>query len=302
MSDANSSLPIRTENNGDVKAILVDGTITSQALAIDAAGKVSVKLDDAAGTGLTSQVNGTQQALDVGINVAGVQVDPRDTRALTATDVVTSNQGSANTLANAWPVKPTDGTNSQSFTATGEAKVEVTQPLPAGTNTIGAVTQASGPWTQNLTQVGGSSIALGQTTMAASLPVTLASNQGPIAVSISSDGVGTEIDAYNTASAVAAGANSNHDYTVTAGKTLQLTQIEASASGKLKIEVQVETGVGAGTFTTKFVQFNSTANPNCSLKIGPAISVAAGVKVRIIRTNKDNQVQDLYSTICGQEI
>ncbi len=42
------------------------------------------------GNYLTSQQNGTQQALDVGINVSGVQVDPRQTRNLTATaDTVT---------------------------------------------------------------------------------------------------------------------------------------------------------------------------------------------------------------------
>lgn len=42
---------------------------------------------------------------------------------------VTANQGTANTIASAWPVKPTDGTNSQAYTAAGEAKVSVTSPL-----------------------------------------------------------------------------------------------------------------------------------------------------------------------------
>src|SRR5665213_117005 len=95
MSDFNSSLPVRTENNGDVAAKIVDGTITSQALAVDAAGKITVKLDDAAGNGITSQLNGAQQALDVGINVGGVQIDPRSIRALTAGDVVTAQQGTS---------------------------------------------------------------------------------------------------------------------------------------------------------------------------------------------------------------
>src|SRR5262249_31596273 len=100
----------------------------------------------------------------------------------------------------------------------------------------------------------------------------------------------------------AAAASSNHDYTVTAGKTLHLTQIEASASGKAKIEVEVETGVATNTFTSYFVQFNSTADPNMSLELTNSISVAAGVRVRVVRTNKDNQAQDLYSTICGYEL
>lgn len=113
---------------------------------------------------------------------------------------------------------------------------------------------------------------------------------------------GVEVNDYSTGSAVAGGANSNHDYTVTAAKTLQLTQIEASASGKMKIEVQIESGVGTNTFATKFVKFNSTSDPNMSISLKEAIAVAAGVRVRVIRTNRDNQAQDVYSTISGHEV
>lgn len=49
------------------------------------------------------------------------------------------DQGAPNTAANAWPVKPTDGVNSQAYLAGGEAKVSLTQPLPAGTNLLGSV-------------------------------------------------------------------------------------------------------------------------------------------------------------------
>src|SRR5262249_44241366 len=49
--------------------------------------------------------------------------------------------------------------------------------LAAGANTIGAVTQASGPWTNNITQVGGSAVTLGQKTMSAAIPVVLASDE-----------------------------------------------------------------------------------------------------------------------------
>jgi hypothetical protein len=49
---------------------------------------VGAYLRDAAGSLITSQVNGSQQALDVGINVAGVQIDPRQIRAL---DYTTDN-------------------------------------------------------------------------------------------------------------------------------------------------------------------------------------------------------------------
>src|ERR1700678_3733043 len=109
MSDFNSSLPVRTQNNGDVVVNISDGTIESQKLAVDASGKISDKLNDGAGNAITSQVNGAQRALDVGIDVAGVQIDPREIRTLTSTDIVTADQGTANTLANAWPMEITDG-------------------------------------------------------------------------------------------------------------------------------------------------------------------------------------------------
>lgn len=113
---------------------------------------------------------------------------------------------------------------------------------------------------------------------------------------------GTEINNHLSSAAVAAGSPVSHDYTVTGGTTLSLSQIFASASGKMKIEVQTESGVATGIFATKFVGFNSTANPNIEIPINENITVAAGVRVRVIRTNKDNQSQDLYSTISGHEV
>lgn len=64
---------------------------------------------------------------------------------------VTVNQGTANTAANGWTVKPTDGTNSQGYTASSEAKVSVTQPLPAGSNAIGTVQVTSAKASVNAT-------------------------------------------------------------------------------------------------------------------------------------------------------
>tara|TARA_R110000868_G_scaffold272607_1_gene531836 strand:- start:5294 stop:6082 length:789 start_codon:yes stop_codon:yes gene_type:complete len=115
------------------------------------------------------------------------------------------------------------------------------------------------------------------------------------------DSPGTEVNDYNTAAAVAAAGTSNHDYTVTAARTLRLAQIIGSASGRMKMEVQFETGAATGVFNTKFVQFNSTSFPNMVLPINELITVAAGVRVRIIRTNLDKSAADLYTTICGHE-
>lgn len=112
---------------------------------------------------------------------------------------------------------------------------------------------------------------------------------------------GDEVVDYDTDSAIAKDATSNHDYTVTSAKTLLIDEIWASASGKMKIEVQFETAASSGVFNSKWVGFNSTANPNIRIpseKIGKQVADAI---VRIIRTNLDNQAQDLYSTIVGIE-
>jgi hypothetical protein len=127
------------------------------------------------------------------------------------------------------------------------------------------------------------------------------SETNPLPVSFS-DSEGDEINDFDTAATIAADATSNHDYTVSGGKTFRLEQVECSASSRSKFELQVETAAASGIFNTKAVMFSSSANPNMSLKLKRSITVATGVIVRVIRTNRDNQAQDLYSTISGVEI
>lgn len=76
---------------------------TSDAQSIADSDSVGAFLRDAAGNLITSQASAGQRALDVGINVGGVQVDPRQIRALTGADVVTANQGTS-----PWVVSATD--------------------------------------------------------------------------------------------------------------------------------------------------------------------------------------------------
>lgn len=207
MSDAISSLPVKTLNNGDVSATIADGTVPSQLLNVDSSGRITSKLNDGAGNSVTSQANGGQQALDVGIDVAGVQIDPRQIRALTAADVVTANQGAPNSAANGWPVKPTDGTNSQSFTAAGEAKVDITQPLPAGTNAIGTVNVSNLPTTvdTNYGTVGASTLRsaaqVGNATGAADFNFGAASAQTLRAASLIGNATGAADFNYGTVGA-----------------------------------------------------------------------------------------------------
>lgn len=78
--------------------------------------------------------------------------------------------------------------------STGSIPVVVTSPLPAGSNTIGGVTQSSGPWTMNLTQVGSTSVTLGQKLMAASVPVVISSDQSPVPVTGSITATNPSVD------------------------------------------------------------------------------------------------------------
>lgn len=352
MADFNSSLAVRTETNGDVVVRLGDATTPSQQLAVDTSGRIVVKLDDGAGNIITSQTNGSQRALDVGINVAGVQIDPRSIRALTSADVVTANQGTSNTHANGWFVRITDGTNDATVLSTGEQKVSVTQALPAGANNIGSVNQGTSPWvTSDLADgsvTGGTAgtksllaggvytsslptLTTGQQVglqvdssgrllvgaIAAALPAgtnnigkvsiqdssgAAISNTNPLPVVFSPNAPGTYVNSYHTSASLAAAASVNHDYSVTTSKTMTARKFWISGSGKLKAEVQ--TSPDGTTFTTSFVGFNSTANPNIDIELDTLAiqDTGTGAKVRIIVTNKDLLAQDVYSTISGTEV
>ncbi len=77
---AETTKVIGTVNQG-TSPWVVSGTV-----AATQSGTWSVRTQDGSGNLLTSQVNGSQRALDVGINVAGVQIDPRAASPGTVTD------------------------------------------------------------------------------------------------------------------------------------------------------------------------------------------------------------------------
>jgi hypothetical protein len=112
---------------------------------------------------------------------------------------------------------------------------------------------------------------------------------------MAADQAGDEVCDYNTSAAVATSATVNHDYTVTALKTFVGEEAWVSGSGKLKVELLVN---GA----TKFVGFNSTANPNVRIPLERIPQAAAGQVIRMTITNRDNQAQDVYSTLMGLEV
>ena len=125
------------------------------------------------------------------------------------------------------------------------------------------------------------------------------STANPLPVSLTENG-GEEIHDFDMASAIAKDGNSEHTYSVASGVTVFLYGYKASASGKMKAELQIGDGAVSEVFSTKDVTFNSTANPNIAgdlfrtpIKV---IGTANTTTIKLIRTNRDNQAQDLYST------
>lgn len=374
MGDFNSSLPVRTQNNGDVVTEICDGTTSTQKLGVNSAGSAQVAGQGVAGTpaggvvsvqgvsgGTAIPISGTVTASNPSVSTTGTAVPTSATfvggQATTAaptyvsgdlepfslnlagalrTDgsgvtqpvsgTVTAAQGTAASLAAAWPVEITDGTNVLG-TALHPVKID-----PTGTTTqpVSGTVAISGTVASNLTQVGGTAIALGQTTMSASLPVAIASNQtalpsnitqvagsavgvsnplgvqistgaayvslsNPLPVTIDPGAAGTFKNYYTTTSAVASGASTTQSTTVGGVTGFYAQQVIVSGEGKFKAVVQI----GGTTF---WVAFNSTANPTVVIPIPNNTLVATAAVIQVVITNNDLAASDLYSTISGFQV
>lgn len=290
MADYNSSLPIRTENSGDVIAKIADASTPSQQLAVNADG--SVNITDNGGS-ITVDGSVTVSATDLDIRDLSYTQDSVEVRQATRANLNANAtiQVGGTDVANGNPVPVSDAGGS----LTVDANNLDIRDLVFATDKV---------------DVSGSSV----TVSATDLDIrNLSASQDNVAISDGTDTLAVNADGsinvvttnptgikdYSTASAIASGATSNHNYTTAAA--FKLTRVDASASGKMKIEIQIETGAATNTFNTVEVQFNSTATPNMGAIFYPPLDVASGARVRVIRTNKDNQSMDVYSTIKGYD-
>lgn len=318
MSDFNSSLPVRTENDGDVVVKVGDATTPSQQLKVLVDGSINV--NDNGGSITVDATDFDIRDLDSAQDSVEVFQATHDNLNLNANIQVGNTD-----VANGNPVPVSDAGGSLTVDAINldirdlafaTDKVDVSGSTNIGLDaaTLAAlesitVQNGAGAAAVNI-QDGGNSITVDAidldirdlTHVSDSIKVgdgtdLLAVNtDGSINVVIQED-VGTEVVDYDTAAAVAGGASSNHDQVfATASK---LFQVWATASGKLKIQVQIETGSATGVFNTIAVGFNSTANPNIDLELAKYAAIPLGARVRVIRTNLENQAQDVYSTIVG---
>jgi hypothetical protein len=322
MSDVNSSLPIRTQNNGDVAIKVVDGTLTSQVMTVNADGSLNITDNGGSITvdGTVALDSGTLAALE-NITVSATDLDIRDLAF--ATDKVDVSGSQVELGATTLAALENITVSATDLDIRDLSHVQDSVKIGDGTDLLAVNADGS----INTTIVGSSgtitvdgTVELGATTLAALESITVTATDldirdlshtqdsiklgdgtdllainadGSINVVVSDGTVGTSVIDYNTSASVAAGGTSTHTYTATS--TFFLRQIEAAASGKMKIEVQIN---GA----TKFVQFNSTANPNMSIQIDNPLQITTGQTITVIRTNKDNQPQDVYSTVVGYTV
>lgn len=176
----------------------------------------SSTLLDKDGNPISSQVSGSQQAVDVGINVAGIQVDPRDVRALTSADQIT-------VAASALPTGAATSANQTTGNASLSSIDSKIVHVDTGAITVAASALPSGAATSALQTSGNSSLSsidgklnsLGQKASAASVPVVISTDQSAIPVT----------------SSVAKGALTDAS-TGTLGSTTSTSVVAANASRK----------------------------------------------------------------------
>lgn len=318
MADYNSSLPVRTENDGDVVVKVGDGLVPSQQLTINPDGSVNVTDN---GGSLTvdatdfdiRDLDSTQDSVEVlqathdNLN-ANVTIQVGDVDVSNANPVPVSDAGGSLT------VDATDLDIRNLVFATDKVDVSGSTNIGLDAATLAAlesitVQNGTGAAAVNI-QDGGNSITVDATDLdirdLTHVSDSVKVGDGTDFLAINSDGSinvvpledpGTEVVNFNTVAAVAGGATSNHDLVFATAS--RLYQVLATASGKMKITVQIETGSATGVFNTVAVRFNSTATPNCDMTLSKYSLIPAGARVRVIRQNNENQAQDVYSTIVG---
>lgn len=131
---------------------------------------------------------------------------------------------------------------------------------------------------------------------------TLAVNtDGSINVNIVSASISGEVHDFDTVVDAVKAVASNHDYTV-ANTTMLLKSVIVSASGNAKFEIQVGALASLATVAVGFLTGREGDTKQINFDPAIEVPVTSTGTVRVVRTNLENQAQDLYSTIIGQDV
>lgn len=102
------------------------------------------------------------------------------------------------------------------------------------------------------------------------------------------------VNDFNQSKGLGSGSSSTHTYTVIGN--FKLSSVEASASGAMKIEVKAGT---VGLETTRMAAFTSESNLTIQLRFHEEVQLTIGQIIQVIRTNREEQKMDVFSTILG---
>ena len=260
MADFSSSLPIRTESAGDVEIKVVDATITSQKLKVNANGSIDV--------------NSTISATDLDIRDLSHSQD--SVKIGDGTDfLAVNNDGSINSVVSATNLDirdlafATDKVDVSGSSVTVSATDLDIRNLSNASDSVTAHQGGSWTVTATSTDLGIRDLSHSQDSVKIGdgCDFLAINSDGSLNVKITDATPGTEITDYDTDAAVAASAVGTHTYTSTGNFYLQ--QVEVCGSGKLKVTINING-------SPKFVFFNSTAQPNISLKLEQPILVTTG--------------------------
>lgn len=291
MSDFNSSQPVRTEQAGDVIIKVADATVPAQQMTVNPDGSINVIAtatdldirDLSAAQDSVEVIQDTHDDLNANANL---QVGNAD---VSAGNPVPISAASLPLPAGA----ATEAKQDDVITELQDIEADIEASNSLLTSIDGKLTH---PIEVDATDLDIRDLSAAQDNVAISDGAnTLAINSDGSINAVIQEDVGDEKIDFDLSSTIAGNASANHDTVVANGG--KLYQVLASASGKCRVEVQVETAASSGTFNTIAVGFNSASNPNIDLTFAKYVSVPVGAIVRIVKTNKDLQAQDLYSSV-----
>jgi hypothetical protein len=283
-----TALPVSgplTDTQLRASAVPVSGTFFqgTQPVSIAAALDVSDRAARLVGVVYGSQAQQLKQTatnfnLQSELATGGTLYDARQIRALTSADVVSAAQSGT------WTVQPGNTANTTAWKVDGSA---VTQPV-SGTITAN---QGGAPWSENISQWGGSATTLGQKVMASSVPVVISSDQSSVAVNTNPTGA-TNVLKTGTITTTAVTADQVVlTYTVTAGKTFYMTYLVMygrltvlAATATILGAISLETPSGTKVFTLDDVNPTTSELEFNPIVLPTPIPIAAGVVVRVVVT------------------
>ena len=281
MADYDSSLPIRTENDGDVVINISDPNTPANKVAVENDGSINVNTSLPAGTKveITDGTDDLAINADGSINVVATATD-LDIRDLAfATDSVDVSGSDVTATVSATDLDIRDLSASQDNVAISD-----------GTDTLAVNADGSINSVVSATDLDIRDLSAASDSVAAHLfdeSGVAFSSSNPLPVEFFESKA--ESFDFHEGDSIAKNATTTHTFAAPAD--FKLKDVFVSGSGKLRAQLSINSVIVA-------VGFNSTANPQVTWKFQKGLN-ASSVNVTVLIENLDNQPQNLYSTIVG---